>query len=76
LKRCQWLIPVILASYEAEIGRITVEADRANSLQAPIYKITREKWTGGVTQAMKCLVRKCEALSSKHSLPKKKKKKK
>jgi hypothetical protein len=41
-------------------------------LQSPI--ITREKWTGGVSQ--ECLLCKCEALSSKPKPTKKKKKKK
>jgi hypothetical protein len=48
----------------------------ANSLQDPISKITREKWTGGVTQAVQCLLCKCEALSINPSPTKKKRKKK
>jgi hypothetical protein len=36
----------------------------ANSLQDPISKITRAKWTGGVAQVVQCLLCKCEALSS------------
>jgi hypothetical protein len=49
---------------------------QANSLQDPISKITREKWTGGVAQAVECLLCKREVLSSNPSLAKKKKKEK
>jgi hypothetical protein len=41
---------VILATWEAEIGRITLEASLSNNSQDTISKITRAKWTG-VTQA-------------------------
>jgi hypothetical protein len=36
----------------------------ANSSQDPISKITRAKWTGGVTQAVELLLCKSKALSS------------
>jgi hypothetical protein len=43
----RWFLPVILTSWEAEIGRIAVWII---SLRNPISKITRAKWTGGVAQ--------------------------
>jgi hypothetical protein len=48
-------LPVILATWEAEIGRISVK-DQPRQIVgvAPISKITRAKWTGGVAQAVKC----------------------
>jgi hypothetical protein len=45
-----------------------------NSPQDPISKITKAKWTGGVTQAVESLLCKCKALSSNPILTKKKKK--
>jgi hypothetical protein len=36
----------------------------ANCSQDSISKITKVKWTGGVAQAIECLLCKCEALSS------------
>jgi hypothetical protein len=52
--RHPWLMPIILATWEArQIGHET-----------PISKITSAKWTGGVAQAVKCLLCKCEAQSS------------
>jgi hypothetical protein len=45
---CQWLTPVILATWEVEIAMPAL----ANSLPDPISKITRIKWTGGITQAV------------------------
>jgi hypothetical protein len=44
-----------------------------NSPQDPISKITKAKWTGGVTQAVESLLCKCKALSSNPILTKKKK---
>jgi hypothetical protein len=41
-----------------------VRIAQANSLQDPISKITRAKWTGGMPQAVEHLLCKCEALSS------------
>jgi hypothetical protein len=73
--RCWWLMPVILATWEAKIGRIEVWGRaKANSSQDPISKITRVKWTGGITQAIECLFCKHEALSSNSSLTKNKNK--
>jgi hypothetical protein len=48
--RCWWFIPVILDTWEAEIRRLRPAL--ANSLQDPIPKITRAKWTGGVAQVI------------------------
>jgi hypothetical protein len=45
-------------------------------LEDLISKITGEKWTGGVVQAVECLLCKCEALGSNTSPTKKKNKKK
>jgi hypothetical protein len=36
----------------------------ANSLQDPISKITRAKWTRDLVQTIECLLCKCKALSS------------
>jgi hypothetical protein len=49
--RCSWLTPVILAPWEAEIGRIEVWAQPgqiAGDTQST--KLTRAKWTRGVAQ--------------------------
>jgi hypothetical protein len=64
LARCQWLMPAILATWEAEIGRIIVWA---NSSQDSISKISIAKWTGGVVQAVEHLLCELKALSSKPS---------
>jgi hypothetical protein len=63
-----WLTPIILATHEAEIRRITVslESARANSSQYLISKKTSQKRAGGVAQGV--------ALSSNPSTGKKKKK--
>jgi hypothetical protein len=59
--RSWWL----LATWEAEIGRITVQGQpRQISSGDPISKITRAKWTGGAAQAGEHLLCKYEALSS------------
>jgi hypothetical protein len=41
-------MPVILATWEVEIGRILVSLGK--QFETPISKITSEKWTGGVAQ--------------------------
>jgi hypothetical protein len=69
---CQWLTPVILAAWEAEI-RGSGPA-QTNSSQDLISKRNRAKWTGGVAQAVERLLCKCTALSSNPSPTKKKKK--
>jgi hypothetical protein len=50
--RCQWFTPVILATLEAEIGRIQAGGQPRQRVfkTPPISKITTEKWTGGVAQ--------------------------
>jgi hypothetical protein len=56
--RHQWLMPVVLASWEAEIRRITVQDQPRtnNSQDPPISKLTRAKWTGGVAQVVEHLL--------------------
>jgi hypothetical protein len=55
LAKCWWLTPVFLATWQAEIGRITTRSQpQANSSQdtpPSASKITRAKWIGGVAQA-------------------------
>jgi hypothetical protein len=41
-------------------------------MRAPISKISRAKWTGGIDQVVEFLLWKCEALSSNPSPTKKK----
>jgi hypothetical protein len=54
--------PVILATWEAEIGRIRVSRPFwANSSQDLISKIARAKWTGGVAQVAELLFHKTKA---------------
>jgi primosomal protein N'' len=61
-------MPVILATWEAEIERIMV-GDKSGQivLQTLISKITRAKWAGGAAQAAECLLCKHEALHSNSS---------
>jgi hypothetical protein len=49
---------------------------QAKSSQEPISKLSKEKWTGGVAEVIKCLLWKYKTLSLNHSPTKKKKKKK
>jgi hypothetical protein len=64
---------MILAIWEAEIGRMALQA---KSTQDPISKITRAKWTGGVAQVAEHLLCKHKALNSNYKSHQKKKKKK
>jgi hypothetical protein len=41
-------MPIILVTWEAEIGRIAIPVVR----ETPISKITRAKWIAGVAQAI------------------------
>jgi hypothetical protein len=53
---CKWLTSIILATWEAEIGRITDgEASWDKEFKTPISKITRAEWTRGVAQVTECL---------------------
>jgi hypothetical protein len=62
----RWFTPVILATWEAEIRRITVRGHPGQIVQeTPISKVTRAKWTGGVAQAVELRLCKLQALSSK-----------
>jgi hypothetical protein len=66
-------MPAILATWKAEIRRITVGGQAGQIVQeTPISKIPRAKWTVGVAQARKSLLCKHEALSSNSSPPSKK----
>jgi hypothetical protein len=77
---CSLWVPVAHAynpSYlGAEIGRITVWGQLGQNVhETPISKITRAKWTGGVTQAVECLLCKHEALMANPNPTRKKRKK-
>jgi hypothetical protein len=62
----RWLIPVILATWDAHIKRIiTVGGQpRQEVLKTPISNTTRAKWTEGMVQVTQCMLCKHEALSS------------
>jgi hypothetical protein len=63
-----WLMMIILASWEVEIGKITVWGKPRQIVQwDPISKVTRAKWTGGVAQVLEFLLWRHEALSSNSS---------
>jgi hypothetical protein len=48
-----WLEPVILATWEAEIGRIKIWGQPRQIVhETPSPKITRAKWTGGISQVV------------------------
>jgi hypothetical protein len=61
-------MPVILATWGAEMERIMFKVNQANRAQDPISKVTREKWTGSMTQAVEGLLYRQETLSSNPSL--------
>jgi hypothetical protein len=50
----QWLIPVILFTWEAEIGRTVVFAGLGQKA-GPVFKITRAKRDEGMAQVVACL---------------------
>jgi hypothetical protein len=63
---CPSFMPVILATWEAEIWRIVFQGQLEQIVHRdPISSITRAKWTGSVAQALECLLCKCEVLSLK-----------
>jgi hypothetical protein len=58
-------MPAILATWEAEIGRVMVQGQSGQTVQkTPISKITRAKWTKGVAEVIESLLCKHEVLSS------------
>jgi hypothetical protein len=63
-------MPIIPATWEAEIGRIVVPGQPGKK-RDPISNITRAKRTGGVVQAVHHLPSKREAMSSNPSMEKK-----
>jgi hypothetical protein len=70
LTRRQWLIPVILAIQEAEIGRIEVQSQpRQTVLKNLSQKYPTQKRTGGMAQVVEHLPSKHEALNSKTPVP-------
>jgi hypothetical protein len=69
---------VVLAAWEAEMGKIEVQSQARQIVckTLSISKITRAKWTGGVTQVIECLFYRHEALSHQKKQKQKKTKKK
>jgi hypothetical protein len=69
-------MPVILATWEAEIRRIMFQGHTGQIVcKDPIFKITRTKWNRSVVQTIYHLLCKCEALNETPVSPKKKKRK-
>jgi hypothetical protein len=55
-----WLSPIILATQEAEIRRITIQSQPGQIVfNTPISKITRANWSGAVAYVVECLLCKC-----------------
>jgi hypothetical protein len=68
-------MPIILATWEAEIRGITVQSQPGQIvLKILSQKYSTQKSAGGVAQVVKSLPSKCEALSANPSTTKKKKK--
>jgi hypothetical protein len=56
-------MPGILATWEAEIGRITVLGQSEQIVHnTPIFKIIRTRGTGGMVQVLERLLCKCKVL--------------
>jgi hypothetical protein len=54
LNGCWWLTLIILATWEAEIGKIKVRGQpKKIVLKTPSPKVIITKWTGGVAQMVK-----------------------
>jgi hypothetical protein len=50
-------MPIILASWEAEIGRKMVQGQTGQIVrETSIFKITRAKWTGGMAHEVELLL--------------------
>jgi hypothetical protein len=71
--RSWWLTPIVLATWETEIGIIGGQI-RQIVCKISIFKTTRAKLTGDVVQAVEFLLCKLKALSSNPSPNKKRKK--
>jgi hypothetical protein len=55
----QWLTSVILATWEAEIGRNMGQGQPekiVHKAPSPTFKLARAKWTEDVTQVVQCLL--------------------
>jgi hypothetical protein len=68
-----WLTPAILATWECENRRIMGQGSMHKEFFRPHLQITRSKCPRGVTQVIKCMLCKCEALNSNPTHTKKKK---
>jgi hypothetical protein len=68
-----WLMPVILATWEAEIRGIEVPGLSGQIVGETPSQITRSEWTRGMAQLVECLLSKCENLNSDPSPTKRKK---
>jgi hypothetical protein len=70
------LMPINLATWEAEIRRIAVWGQAGQIVlerpSTPHSKITTTKWTGDVAQVVEHLLCKCKALNSNYNPTKKK----
>jgi hypothetical protein len=61
----QWLMLVILPTWEAEIRRIAAHVQPGQIVHNTLFwKYPTQNRTRGMTQIMECLPSKCEALSS------------